>query len=857
MRLLDRFRPHPGWKDPDPSVRREAVSGLTDPSLLAGIARTDPDERVREEAADALLGIALESEEEAKGLEALAALTGPKRILAVARSASCEAVSRAALGRLADARALGSVARHAEHAACRLEALEAVRDQAELGMVALKSPYSEVALAALERLEDPALLETVAQRARCRAAAHRARTMLRGGDGTAGAPRPGPRRTDRGPQIDLCRTIEMLARAEGTKRLAAQISAAKDAWTDLLPDVDDDLEDRFNAGYRAARERLADNRARLAEARRREEEAAAYHAEHLAPRLALCEKVESATGDLARRALDDARWEWERLTPEEGEEVRALSRRFEEACRDCQARHEAWERKRSEAERSAAERARREKQERARRKNCSRLKELCERLERLLASDSLTLRQAERGAREVRAALQDPDPLPGPRERRRIVARLKAVHAALSPRLQELRDSDRWMRWANAGVQETLCARAEALVRLHDPPSAARQLYDLQQRWKTASRASRDRSLALWTRFKAAQDAIRARLEAYQADRAREKEALCVRAEALATSTDWIGTSEALKALQAEWKGVGPTARGREKELWERFRSACDRFFGRRKADLAERRAEWVTNLEAKEALCARAEALAESRQWRETAEQIKRLQAKWRKIGPVGRKHSERIWRRFHAACDRFFDRYKRRDRIDLEASVEQRAALCREVEAMEPPADPAALLALWKRWRLSPALPPRHAVPLGERFNAALGRLVAASPEAYRGSDLDAARNRRRMEELCARAERLVADGQAAPDGGASPGTRLAAMLVEALASNTIGGRAGAETRRRSAAEEMKRLQAAWQRVGYVPEDVRGDLSERFEGACRRFAERGRGDRPTTTSSSRASRS
>ena len=101
-----------------------------------------------------------------------------------------------------------------------------------------------------------------------------------------------------------------------------------------------------------------------------------------------------------------------------------------------------------------------------------------------------------------------------------------------------------------------------------------------------------------------------------RAENLAKKIALCEQAEALAESTDWIQTADAIKKLQADWKAIGPVSRGREKAIWDRFRTACDRFFTRRHDDLAQRKGVWAENLAKKDALCARAEALAESTDW-------------------------------------------------------------------------------------------------------------------------------------------------------------------------------------------------------------------------------------------------
>ena len=103
-----------------------------------------------------------------------------------------------------------------------------------------------------------------------------------------------------------------------------------------------------------------------------------------------------------------------------------------------------------------------------------------------------------------------------------------------------------------------------------------------------------------------------------------------------------------MQALQAEWKTIGPVSRGQEKAVWERFRGACDRFFTRRQEDLKRRKDDWTANLTRKEALCAQAEALADSTEWDAAAAQLKQLQAEWKTIGPVRKSKSEVVWQRF-----------------------------------------------------------------------------------------------------------------------------------------------------------------------------------------------------------------
>jgi hypothetical protein len=878
MGLLERLRPQPGWKDPDPKVRRAAVGQIADVALIVDLARTDPDPGVREEAQASLLSHALEGTDEAAGRKAVEALEDARILLQIARQAAHEQASRAALSRLSEPKALASVARHGRHAAVRLEALArvveltaadgVVRD--ELAAIALKSPHDDAALSALEHLtgsdrfgssgESPAgdFLDAVAQHGKSRAAVRRARTILHERQAAGAAVRPP---TDRRAQIRLCEKAEALARSGECETLSAEIAAIQDAWTDLVPRVDEDLDERFQAAMPKARERLRHNLTEREDRRRHAEILRARREQHILPRILILETLESAEGDNLPRAIEDATWEWEHLGPLAGlrpddpvdsevlAEARGLEARFESARASGRTRFETWQQDRERHRLEEIDLAARQDKQRLReeaaqekRDHLARLQKLCERAERLLKSAALSLGKAEPALREVRAVLDTMPPLPTRRDHDTLLERLKAIRAALAPRLQEARESDKWKRWANTNVQEELCARAEALLPIADPEEAARRLPDLLERWKTASVAEPDRAQALWQRFKTATDAVRARHESLLQERTDFKHALCEKAEALAASTDWIKTAEAIKGLQAEWKTAGTAARGQEKALWERFRRACDEFFTRRDQDRSKRKEEWAKNVESREALIARAESLAESTDWKPTAAEFKRLQAEWKTIGPARPSRSEALWRRFRAAGDRFFDRYKRREQIDRDMALAGREAICAEVEAFQMDVPAEGLLprleAAWDRWKKSPSLPDALAGPVGERFQAALDGLVVRNPEALKGTALDAETNRSRMEDLCVRLERLLPGGGPASADNLSPVTRLATMWREALASNTIGGKVAEEARQRADAEEVRKARDAWQRIGYAHENDRRTLGARFEQACRRLA-------------------
>jgi hypothetical protein len=495
----------------------------------------------------------------------------------------------------------------------------------------------------------------------------------------------------------------------------------------------------------------------------------------------------------------------------------------------------------------------RQKQEQ---ENLRRLQQICRQVETLAASEQITLKAGDRALAEIKSALEGRLPLPTKKDRQEVQTRLEAVRSILGPRVQELRDADEWQRWANLQVQEELAKKMEALAEEPDLEVAARRMRELQGRWKQVALAPRTQGEALWRRFKTAQDAVFTRTSAHLAAQNEErgqnlakKQALCEQAEALSASTDWVKTATALQALQAEWKTVGPVSRGSEKAIWERFRAACDQFFSRRHEDLKKRKDEWSENLARKEALCVRAEALSSSTDWEAAAAECKKLQVEWKQIGPVRRSKSDAVWQRFRTACDAFFDRYKHRDQVDLQTKAAARAEVIHALEALAASDGSAGapdglverVQEARAKWQQAPELPRTVQQELAASYHQTLGKIVAAWPAAFAGTDLDPETTRKRMEKLLAKVEslsRTVASEAAAP---ASPAELLAQRWRERLAANTMaGGQAVAhaeETRWREAEQEVRSAQSQWTRLGPVPADVAGPLNERFQRACRKF--------------------
>ena len=985
MSLLDRFKTQPRWKhadptvralgvqdlqdeehdllvslartDPDPRVRRAAVSRLGNVAVLTEVVRSERDAQVRDEASGVLLDIALgayEAEEAASlaavdGLTALPSGDAQKQLVLVAKTARREAVSRRALDGLPDdPRVLGTTARRAETAETRMAALARLTDPQELTATALKSEYKDVAVAAVDRITDAQAWRTIATRAKNPAAQRRARALIRGLEeqetaaAEAEAKRLAKAEEHRRAQRELCREIEALVPASDRQQVSSRLAAIEDRWERIGQDADPELARRFGAAAAAVREGLE----RQAAERDASERAAAERSRDIAAREALRARVAALAPTEVAAALPGIRSDWQALPPLTGGDDPALIARFDAACRAAEARaREAemaeeqlqrleplcaeaealvgdpdllkrpdgrvhWKRLRDEwraigeplqaDERVAPLAARwsaveqtvqareqelRDARAREERDALTRGAHAADTADRIAATPDATLKTIDRVLRDVREALGVLEHLPHTPDRDLVRQRLDAARSALGPRAQELRDADEWQRWANASVQEQLIARAEALKAVEDPADAARQLRDLQEEWKKVAAGPRDQGQVLWRRFKAALDEVRGRTDAFfetqaqaRSENLQRKLALCERVEALSASSDWIPTADAIKALQAEWKTIGPGPRKDEQAAWERFRTACDRFFTRRHEDLAQRKHAWSDNLAKKEALCVRAETLAESSEWEAAAAELKRLQAEWKTIGPVRKNKSEVIWQRFRSACDRFFERYKQRHILDLNVRLAAREALIAEALALSapppahapestpaagdqepelgaapggvaetavaeahtappPPTDRvSAVRSLRTRWANAPVLPRDVLAPLAHRFEAALAAVVGADPDALRGTEFDVTANVRRLQDLVARAESLAGPEPARRDA-VSPASILATQLREALAANTIGGRADDESKVRAAEQEIRQLQAAWTHVGFVPDRQVRPLAMRFQRACQRF--------------------
>jgi len=882
--------------DPDEEVRSEAVRGL------AGLAAEADDVSAATEAVRHLLAlgrtkevvvVARASTSEPVRNAIVDVLEDQKALGSLSRHATDNSTRLRALARVSDEDELLNIALKSEHTDAAVAALERINKTEALSAIAQRARNKVATRRArtkLRALDEPPQPAPAPESASLSAA-------------------------DRQRATDLVRRAEALVALTDPHEASARLSEVRRAWAELQADVAADaaVEQQFESASDAVREAIAEREQEQVAEQARAEELAREQAD----RVAICQEIEELSGEAAVDRIAELKVRWDNLPPMPSEYAASLTRRFQDASRAFADRERRrmlaqaaasridtlateleqliasaqpldeivarWRGLRRDADVlrehlaanpdagarleqavAALEQKEQEHQQlRAKQEqdNLKRLQQTARQVETLVAADQISLKAGDRALRDIKDALDSRAPLPSKKDRQELQARLEAARAQLGPRVQELREADEWQRWANLQVQEELCKEMEALKTEENLELSSRKMRELQSRWKQVALAPRAQGEAMWRRFKTAQDDVYTRTSAHLVAQNEEraanlvaKQALCQRAEALADSTEWVKTAAEIQALQAEWKKIGPVSRGHEKAVWERFRAACDKFFTRRQEDLKHRKEEWGANLAKKEALCEQAEALADSTEWDNTATQLKRLQAEWKTVGPVRKSKSEAVWQRFRAACDRFFDRYKHRDQVELQQKAAARDQIIRDLESLLPQtsngsgpgAVPDDLYAkvhdARAKWQHAPEVPRQVQQDLAARYHQAIGQLVGAWPEAFAGTDLDPETTRKRMEKLLARIEDLLTGAQErVQTRQLSPTELLAEKWRERLASNTIAGSRAAEeneeVRWRNAEQEVRSAQSQWARLGPVPAEVAGPLNERFQRAVRRF--------------------
>lgn len=253
----------------------------------------------------------------------------------------------------------------------------------------------------------------------------------------------------------------------------------------------------------------------------------------------------------------------------------------------------------------------------------------------------------------------------------------------------------------NLGLKTVLCESAEKLAEETDVISAFRKLQQLHQEFREIGPVASELREEIWTRFKEASTVINKRHQDYFEKRKEEenhnleqKTAICEAVEAIdlesiTSFNDWNAKTEEVTEMQAKWKTIGYAPQKMNVKIFERFRAACDKFFQAKTEYYKLAKENLNNNLQLKKELCEKAEALADSTDWKATADALVELQKQWKAIGAVPKKYSDSLWERFRAACDKFFDAKKEANSTqhnEQTENLEKKRAIVERLAAINP---------------------------------------------------------------------------------------------------------------------------------------------------------------------------
>ena len=221
----------------------------------------------------------------------------------------------------------------------------------------------------------------------------------------------------------------------------------------------------------------------------------------------------------------------------------------------------------------------------------------------------------------------------------------------------------------NLELKTRLCEAAEKLADEPDVISAFHQLQKLHQEYREIGPVAKELREDMWARFKAASTVVNKKhqqhfenLRAKEEDNLARKTALCEKVEAIAqkenkSASDWEKRTREIMDIQAEWKTIGFAPQKMNVKIFERFRAACDDFFGRKAQFFKDMKARFAENAEKKRALVMQAQALQDSTEWKSTSDKLIALQKEWKTIGMVPKKLGDQLWNDFLTACNKFFE--------------------------------------------------------------------------------------------------------------------------------------------------------------------------------------------------------
>lgn len=370
----------------------------------------------------------------------------------------------------------------------------------------------------------------------------------------------------------------------------------------------------------------------------------------------------------------------------------------------------------------------------------------------------------------------------------------------------------------NLEMKTKLCEAAEKLADEEDVISAFHQLQELQQQYREIGPVAKELREEVWARFKAASTVINKRHQQHFEDlRAKEEEnlarktALCEKVEELGKAenkgaADWEKRSKEIIDIQNEWKTIGFAPQKMNVKIFERFRAACDDFFGRKAEYFKALKVTFSENIEKKKTLVEKAQALADSTDWKATSDKLIALQKEWKTVGMVPKKLGDQLWQEFLGACNKFFEARNAAgagQRNEEHANLEKKKGIIEQLKALAENAADATkekVQALTEEYNKVGHVPYKEKDKLYEAYHEVLDRIY---------KELNISTKRRRLNDFKANIKNVAKRGEEALDNERGRLARRFEQLKQEIQTyeNNLGFLNASSKKGNSLIDEMNR--------------------------------------------------
>lgn len=370
----------------------------------------------------------------------------------------------------------------------------------------------------------------------------------------------------------------------------------------------------------------------------------------------------------------------------------------------------------------------------------------------------------------------------------------------------------------NLEMKTKLCEAAEKLADEEDVISAFHQLQELHQQYREIGPVAKELREEVWAHFKAASTVINKRHQQHFEDlRAKEEEnlarktALCEKVEELGKAenkgaADWEKRSKEIIDIQNEWKTIGFAPQKMNVKIFERFRAACDDFFGRKAEYFKALKVTFSENIEKKKALVEKAQALADSTDWKATSDKLIALQKEWKTVGMVPKKLGDQLWQEFLGACNKFFEARNAAgagQRNEEHANLEKKKGIIEQLTALAENAAEATkekVQALTEEYNKVGHVPYKEKDKLYEAYHEVLDRIY---------KELNISTKRRRLNDFKANIKNVAKRGEEALDNERGRLARRFEQLKQEIQTyeNNLGFLNASSKKGNSLIDEMNR--------------------------------------------------